>query len=181
MKRKSIVSLVVVIAVIVLVSLFVVSMALAGIGGTNRPIKASLAGSARWEFPGTSPSNCSVVTTLTAATGQGTHMGQIKAFFSHCPAEPEYVNDGRLTLVAANGDELYGIYNYDPNSESNDFPITLTGGTGSFANASGTIVLTYEAIPQFIPGCNPDPDPFPCFDFSVPWPWSGTMNGTISK
>ncbi len=180
MKRKSIVSLAAVMAVILLFSLFVVSAASAGKGGTDRPFKATLAGSARWEFPGLSPSNCTIVTTLTEATGQETHMGRVEAFFSHCPAEPDYVNDGRMRLIAANGDELYGTYNYDPNSASNVIPITLIGGTGLFVDASGSVAITYNFIPQFIPGCNPEPDPFPCFDFSVPWPWSATLTGTIS-
>jgi hypothetical protein len=180
MKRKSILSLSVVTAVILLFSLFVVSTAFADKGGTNLPFKATLAGTASWEFPGESPSNCTVVTTFTEATGQATHMGQIEAFWSHCPAEPDYLNDGRLRLIAANGDELYGTYNYDPNSESNNIPITINGGTGSFADASGAVVGTYEVIPQFVPGCNPEPDPFPCFDFSVPWPWSATLTGKIN-
>jgi hypothetical protein len=180
MKRKSTISLAVVMAVILLFSLFVVSMAFADKSGTDRPFKATLTGTARWEFPGESPSNCTVVTTITEATGQGTHVGQIEAFWSHCPGEPDYMNDGRLRLVAANGDELYGTYDYDPNSESNDIPITFNGGTGSFADASGAVVGTYEVIPQFVSECNPEPDPFPCFDFSVPWPWSATLTGTIS-
>jgi hypothetical protein len=181
MKRNIIVSLVVVMAVILLVSLVVVPMVSAAMNGTDLPFKATLSGSARWEFPGSSPSDCAEVTTFTEATGQATHMGQVKAYWSHCPAEPDYVNDGRLKLIAANGDELYGTYNYDPLSDSNEFPITLTGGTGSFADASGTVVVTYDVIPQFIPGCNPEPDPFPCMDFSVPWPWSATLTGTISR
>jgi hypothetical protein len=179
MKRKIIVSLAVVMAVVLLFSLFIVPVATAAEGGTDLPFKATLTGAAHWEFPGTSPSDCTVVTTLTEPTGEATHMGKIQAFMSHCPAEPDYVNDGKLKLVAANGNELYGTYNYDPASESNDIPITLKGGTGSFADASGTVIMTYEVIPQFIPGCNPEPDPFPCMDFSISWPWSATMEGTI--
>ena len=180
MKRKSVLSLAVGMAAILLLSLFVVSVAFSAKGGSDRPFKATLAGAARWEFPGTSPSNCTEVTTFTEATGEATHMGRIETLWSHCPAEPDYVNEGRMRLIAANGDELYGAYDYDPNSESNDFPITFTGGTGLFADASGTVTLSYNVIPQFIPGCNPEPDPFPCFDFTVPWQWSATMTGTIS-
>jgi len=180
MKRKIIISLAVVMAVILLLSQVIQPVAKAAEGGTDLPFKATLTGTARWEFPGSTPSNCTVATTLTEATGQATHMGQIEAFFSHCPADPDIVNDGRLTITAANGDKLYGTYNYDPSSESNDFSITLKGGTGLFVDASGTVIITYEAIPQFIEGCNPEPDPFACFDFSVPWPWSATMIGTIS-
>lgn len=180
MNRKSILSLAFVMGIILLFSLFVVSMAFADKGGTNLPFKATMVGSARWEFPGVSPSNCTVVTTFTEPTGEATHMGQVQAYWSHCPAEPDYVNDGRLRIVAANGDELYGTYDYDPASASNEIPITLNGGTGSFADASGTVVATYDVIPQFVPGCDPEPDPFPCMDFSVLWPWSATLIGTIS-
>lgn len=180
MKRKSIVSLAVVLGVILLLTLFIVPMAFADIGGTDLPFKATLVGSAHWEFPGDSPSNCTAVTTFTEATGQATHMGKVEAFWSHCPDEANYVNDGKMRLIAANGDELYGTYDYDPASESNDIQITFNGGTGSFADASGAVVLTYEVIPQFIPGCTPDPNPFLCMDFAVPWPWSAALTGTIS-
>lgn len=181
MKRKIIISLAVVIAVILLLTQFLIPMVTAAEGGTDLPFKATLAGTARWEFPGTTPANCTAVTTLTEATGQGTHMGQIEAFFFHCPDEPDNLNDGKMTLIAANGDELYGTYNYDPLSERNDFTVTLNGGTGLFFDASGDVVLTYEVVPQFISGCNPDPqNPFPCMDFSIPWPWSATLAGTIT-
>ena len=179
MKRNSIRSLVVVMAVILLFSLLVVPLTSAEKGGSDRPFRATLAGSAHWEFPGVWPSNCTEVTTVTNAAGQGTHMGLIETSWSHCPAEPDYVNDGRLTLIAANDDKLYGTYNYDPDSESNDIPVTLNGGTGRFVDASGAVVLTYDVIPQLIPGCNPEPDPSSCFDFSVPWPYSATLTGTI--
>jgi hypothetical protein len=107
-------------------------------------------------------------------------MGKIEAVWYHCPAEPDIVIDGKLKLISANGDELYGIYDYDPMSESNQFPITLNGGTGLFAEASGTVTGTFDVVPQFIPGCDLDPDPFACMDFSVPWAWSATLTGTIS-
>lgn len=180
MKKKLIVSLAVVLAVILLSGLFLLRMATAAEGGTDLPFKATLTGSASWEFPGSTPSNCTVATTFTQATGQATHMGQIEAFWTHCPADPQIIIDGRLKLIAANGDELYGTYDYDAAGESNEIPITLNGGTGLFADASGAVIASFEAIPQFIPGCNPDPDPFPCFDFSIPWPWSATITGTIS-
>lgn len=163
-----------------LVSLLAVPMASAGTGGTDRPFKTTLAGSVHWEYPGVSPSNCATVTTLTDAVGQVTHMGRVAASWSHCPDEPGNTADGRLTLTAPNGDRLHGRYDYDPASESNDIPIAFTGGTGRFAGASGAVVATYEIVPRFISGCNPDPDPFACMDFSVPWQWSATMTGSIS-
>lgn len=180
MNKKLIVLLAVVLAVILLSSLFILRMAKAAEGGTDLPFKATLTGTARWEFPGSTPSNCTVVTTLTEATGQATHMGRIEAFWTHCPAEPEIVMDGRLTFIGANGGELYATYNYDPTSESNEIPITLNGGTGLFAAASGAVIATYEVIPQFRSDCDPATDPMGCMDFSIPWPWSATLTGTIS-
>lgn len=159
-----------------LIALLVVPMALAAEGGTDRPFKARLTGEVTYAFPG----RCLEVTTLTGATGQATHMGRIETVWSHCPADPSNTDDGRLTLVAANGDAVYGEYDYDPASPDNFFPITVVGGTGRFAFASGALVVTYEVTPEFIAGCIPEPDPFPCFDFSEPWQWSATMTGRIS-
>ena len=179
MKKKTTILIAVSLAVILLSSLYFVGTATAAKGGTDRPFKATLTGTARWEFPGETPAGCSEVTTITEATGQATHMGKIEAVWYHCPAEPEILIDGKLTLIGANGDELYGIYDYDPMSESNEFPITLNGGTGKFADASGTVIGTFDVVAQFIPGCT-DPDPFNCLDVSIPWPWSATLTGTIS-
>jgi hypothetical protein len=148
--------------------------------GADRPFSATLTGSATWLFPGDTPSQCTIVTTLTESTGQATHLGRVAALWSHCPAEPGYVIDGRVTITAANGDTLTGQYDYDPTVKSNILAIAWTGGTGRFANASGAVAVTYNVIQQFIPGCNPVPKPSACYDFSVPWPWSATMVGTIS-
>ena len=43
--------------------------------------------------------------------------------------------DGRITLIAANGDELYGVYDYPAIDDG--YPIVFNGGTGRFANATG--------------------------------------------
>ena len=157
----------------------VAPMAAYGQHGTDRPFKATLEGSVTWEWPGDWPSQCTRVTTVTHATGQATHLGLVVMTSSHCPDQPEYIYDGRMTLTAANGDRLYGIYNYGE-SELQAMTVTFTGGTGRFAGASGSALMTYEIVPQFIPGCD-DFDEFPwCLDFSVPWPWSATLTGTIS-
>jgi hypothetical protein len=180
MKKKTTTLLAVGLAVILLSSLYFVGTATAAKGGTNLPFKATLTGAARWEFPGETPANCTDVTTFTEATGQATHMGKIEVVGFHCPAEPYNESDGRLTLISANGDELYAIYDYDPMSESNEIPITLNGGTGKFADASGPVILTYDVVPQFKSDCDPETDPFGCMDLSIPWPWSATLIGTIS-
>ncbi len=145
------------------------------------PFKATFEGAARWGFPGESPSDCEVATTFTDATGQATHMGRAVLSSSHCPAMPGYTADGRVTIKAADGDLLFGRYDYDPADTSLVLPIEWVGGTGRFARTSGSVVMKAGIEQQFIPGCVVDPkNPFPCFDFSVPWPWWATMSGFIS-
>src|SRR5512144_2291228 len=89
-----------------------------GQDGVDRPFRAVFTGSATWSWPGTWPSHCTIVTTVTDATGQATHLGSVVVSASHCPAEPAYVIDGRMTITAANGDTLTGQYDYDPQSTS---------------------------------------------------------------
>lgn len=147
--------------------------------GTERPFKGSFAGTIRWEWPGSFPSGCTIATTVTEASGLATHLGAVSLVTSHCPAEPEYGLDGRATFVAANGDELNGVYDYDPLSEGNEIAFAFSGGTGRFADASGSAVWTYYIIPVLIEGCD-DPDNFACLDLSATWPWWSTLVGTIS-
>jgi hypothetical protein len=145
------------------------------------PFTASFEGAAHWGFPGDSPSDCEVATTFTEAAGQAMYMGRAVLSSSHCPAMPGYTADGRLTIKAADGDLLFGRYDYDPADTSLVFAIEWVGGTGRFARASGTAIMKAGIEQKFIPGCVVDPkNPFPCFDFSVPWPWWATMRGFIS-
>ncbi len=114
-------------------------------------------------------------------------MGKVTASNSHCPALPEYIGDGHLTIVAANGDKVYGTYDYDPSDETNVIPITITGGTGRFKGASGSLTEVYSVDPQFTTVCTTEPF---CFDVSgdgslfldltARWPWSATLTGTIN-
>ena len=52
------------------------------------------------------------------------------------------------------------------------------GGTGRFAEASGSATWTYYLAPVLIDGCD-DPDDFDCLDFSTSWPWWSTLEGAI--
>jgi hypothetical protein len=152
--------------------------AMAAVDGTNRPFKATLSGEVYWEFPGASPSGCSQVTSNVDATGNAIHMGRIAAHWSHCPAEPGYVLDGRITLVATNGDEMQGIYNYDPPGGGIVLSIRFDGGTGRFADASGVVTATSGLVPVLKEGCD-DPANFDCLDFTQRWEWWSSLIGNI--
>ncbi len=149
-------------------------------GAANRPFTATLSGAAIYVVPAECPPDCKLFTVNTAATGEAAHLGRVEMQMSHRPYDFDDHQDGSLTLTAANGDKLYGVYDYDPSSQQLN-PITVTGGTGRFADASGTILVAYQAVKQFkpMPPCVPATDPFGCLDPSVPWPWSATMTGTI--
>jgi hypothetical protein len=153
--------------------------AAAGPKGIDRPFSASYEGFARWEFPGSFPPGCKEVTTISGATGIATHLGRVDFAGWHCPAEPANRHDGHATITAANGDELHVRYDYDPLDETNVIPFTFDGGTGRFEGASGSGEWTYGVAPVMIEGCT-DPDPFACMDFTVPWEWWSTMEGSIS-
>jgi hypothetical protein len=82
-----------------------------------------------------------------------------------------------MILTAANGDHLYGLYDHDDLSS-----VTVTGGTGRFSHATGSLVNTYWVVPVFwpMPPCDPNTDPMGCVNTSVPWQATWSLTGTIS-
>jgi hypothetical protein len=78
----------------------------------------------------------------------------------------DYINDGNMTMTAANGDEVFITYvGYSPFPVIGapytlvvDLDFTIIGGTGRFANASGGGDMT--GYVEF-PGMIPDPGPWP--------------------
>lgn len=84
--------------------------------------------------------------------GRGTHIGRFESVAVHCSYLDEFGNQGsyakgEVTMVGANGDVLEGTYTNGvsltppPVIEFKDH-LTLTGGTGRFANASGSVAET---------------------------------------
>jgi hypothetical protein len=102
-----------------------------------------------------------LVPNLGTTTGKGTasHMGAVKMVATDCPVltdMPPSFSDGRLTLTAANGDEVHAAYQgvLVPADETGIvFRIvggyTVNGGTGRFTNAtgSGTLGGTITLVP----------------------------------
>jgi len=106
-------------------------------------------------------------TDLPAFTG---HLGRSHLIMSHCPVGFS-IENGDLTLVAANGDELLGTYVGDVTAEA-DFSvfyatlaITFAGGTGRFDDAQGWAVM--DAVVLF-GGDAPE------------WVWSATWSGRLT-
>lgn len=107
-------------------------------GGTDRPIKGEMSGVLTFEYDWGSE-ECPV-TTVTDAWGTMSHLGKVYSHWTHCPpvGHPGYTN-GHLVLTAANGDQLVGEYE-DLDTEL-PWMIEVVGGSGRFADASGTIYL----------------------------------------
>jgi hypothetical protein len=106
-------------------------------------------------------------TTITTATGNLSHLGLVAAHFSHCPSPPDSglpTTHGSLTLIAANGDQLWGTY--EDADGLPPFVVNFRNGTGRFKKAEGTANLDWAIeIPT---------------DFFQPFPWWATIEGSIS-
>jgi hypothetical protein len=90
--------------------------------------------------------NPTVVLTQDFATGRATHLGKYKLvaqeFINLATLE---VTDGSFTITAANGDTIYGTYSGQAAATDKPGVITydvtgpITGGTGRFEGATGTL------------------------------------------
>ena len=85
------------------------------------------------------------------ATGTLSHLGLAKLHTTHVPdLATGALNDGEFTIVAANGDEIRGTYEgaatYDAlraDLVHGAATFVISGGTGRFAGATGTITATF--------------------------------------
>jgi hypothetical protein len=88
--------------------------------------------------------------TRTTAVAEGTmgDLGSVAARMSHCPSDSGVYYDGDVTFTTQEGDELQATYDGvtdDFAADPRSWPMQITGGTGRFANASGTVFLmSYE-------------------------------------
>jgi hypothetical protein len=117
-----------------------------------RPFKASSYEVVTAERPS---SICPAFEVHSEGSGEGTHLGRFTVQRFHCftpPGHPAFtgavIHDGRYTITAANGDQLWGSYSGSlaPTAfDANGMPIrgiitspsTIEGGTGRFVNAQG--------------------------------------------
>jgi hypothetical protein len=123
----------------------------------------------------TNPRGCaSGFTTITEAKGTASHLGLTVFRSDHCLAlATGAIEGGRLVLIAADGDEIHATYEGvsaplppqigDPIAVS--ATMTIVGGTGRFAQATGTAEIVGEVTFE---------------GFSDPswhgrWEWKGTL------
>lgn len=104
---------------------------------------------------GPSPT-CPAFEVHSEGSGEGAHLGRFTVARFHCftpPGHPAFtgtvIHDGRYTITAANGDQIWGSYSGEllPTAfDENGMPIrgtitspsTIDGGAGRFANARGS-------------------------------------------
>lgn len=128
-------------------ALAVPAAALAAAGGANLPLCGSSKGVTSVDIS-TTPSPTTFV-----SSGHLSHLGAVTAtgdeLFTPLGLPPviPYAITGTETLVAANGDELFGTVNgtgvNNSGATSGTNAVTITGGTGRFADASGSYTETY--------------------------------------
>lgn len=110
------------------------------------------------------------VYSLGVATGPVKGLGMVTLFTFHEPTEQGTVVNGRAFLVAANGDRINTTYEgtteiVDPEHLLGKATLVITGGTGRFAKAAGTLEMTVHIV-------------FAGFD-TFEWPASWLIEGTI--
>jgi len=109
------------------------------------PLKGSESGT----FQLLGPCEASGMILEVTGTGHATKLGSYSGRYRECldPATGA-VTGGTFTLTAANGDKVFGTYSGqavptdDPNVVNFKDPGVITGGTGRFAGAGGTMTTS---------------------------------------
>jgi hypothetical protein len=107
------------------------------------PITVKYAGT--FEVTPGNPSPCEGVPITDTLTGTGSHLGRLTATYPHCVNFAAGTFSGTATFTAANGDLLLvhlGGSADDPACRTTcgvSFTGTITGGTGRFEGAAGTL------------------------------------------
>jgi len=130
-------------------TLCLVLFAAPGANAVSVPITLGYAGV--FAFSEEDPSSCGAGDLVTdTLTGTGSHLGRFTASYPHCVDFAANWFSGTASFTAANGDLLYvelGGSAADPACLTTGicdvgFTGTITGGTGRFQNAAGTLTGT---------------------------------------
>jgi len=139
---------------VVVVALLAAALPAAAGESVERPIKENLSGyvigmALSPSFPGgdTFDGRCSEPSqwvSTSAGSGVMSHLGSVAWTLEHCyQLFDETFGDAELVITAANGDQLFGTFDGIMTGETT-FAETMiiTGGTGRFVSASGSIAET---------------------------------------
>jgi hypothetical protein len=148
-----------------LLVLAALALPMQAVANDQRPLKGSETGT----FQLLGPCETTGVVVDVTGTGHSTELGHYRSHYREClvPATGA-VTRGIFTLTAANGDMVLGTYSGqslptdDPNVVTFDDPGVITGGTGRFAGARGT--LTQSGLANLATG-----------------EYRGTVTGTVAR
>lgn len=138
------------------IALAAAAAASAGDNPKPRPFSGTVVGDVHWEIleDGLCPTQGDYIT-MSAATGEMTHLGRARMTENHCAGSDGFPLWGALTFVAANGDKVWGTVVIGSCawgdagdtwfSETCDYAIN--GGTGRFETASGSLHMTVYLWP----------------------------------
>ena len=123
----------------------------AKVGGTDRPVRATLSGTVR--------ANLQNLAVTVEASGVASHVGRFSSTldgFIAIGAEGT-TGSGTQTIVAANGDRLDGTFTLSTpglptEGHTTTIVMTVTGGTGRFSDASGTLTSKTLVTPLGVEG-----------------------------
>jgi hypothetical protein len=138
---------IIVLGLVLAFAALVPASALAKAGGTDRPVKGTALGDVTATIPG--------LQLTVDVSGVLAHLGR---YTGHFEGSGEIVGDrtlgeGTFTVVAANGGQLTGIWTLNGSLPSGEVHtatvvLTITGGTGRFADASGTMTVPLVLTPS---------------------------------
>jgi hypothetical protein len=104
-----------------------------------RPFKGRVNGETSFPFTALCSTQQETVTT---ATGVVAHLGRTKLTSRHCTQAGPVITGGHMTLVAANGDQVFLVYDGLAEPPGGVFEIhgryEIVGGTGRFSGATGS-------------------------------------------
>ena len=156
-------------SVALLLSVVAMPMAVAARGGTDRPVRAELTGSLTWDLF-VEGAECDVVT-KTESTGTMSHLGRVSASWRHCPLMDDSggYEKGHVVFTGRHG-SVEGVYE-DADGMA-PFVISVTGGTGRYWGASGTLrLIKFDAVGEWDDELQQPIEP---------WDWTGTIRGQLS-
>ena len=125
------------------VALLLMSIPAASAGPNARPFKASMEGSVFFVGDPACTNNPWSLRTDSAATGRVSHLGRTTMTARHCTPGGTSVEGGEMTLVAANGDQMFIEYEaFAPPPNENGIVVVegdfeIVGGDGRFEEAHG--------------------------------------------